>query len=211
MRGREVPLKNLIAVPLLEEHKLVFDLGVLVKAVADAARLRPRRRRDRLAHSNKRVALVWIGPYPSDDDYHLASSIVGMLKTSSAGNLQAHWVWPSTEGKRSRLKRGHAHCQGQTAPDQQPKSSLRYRGGLGAHHGHDLALEVRARIAPQDLSHVRGSHVPDPQPGAVSPIRVADKRRWQLIARPLGLPRERRIWHRERIEIDVHSSRRESA
>lgn len=44
--------------PTLHEHELVRDLGVPAQAVADAARLRPRRRWDRLPDPNKLIAPV---------------------------------------------------------------------------------------------------------------------------------------------------------
>src|SRR5205085_11618862 len=57
------------------EHELVLVLGVLVQAVADAARLQARGRRDRLPDPDKFRALARIGPNSTHDHDHSPSNL----------------------------------------------------------------------------------------------------------------------------------------
>src|SRR2546423_1767385 len=69
----EMSPEGLVALPFLDEPELVLPLGVLVHAVADAARLQARGRRDLLPDPNKFRTLAGIGPHSSHDHDHVAA------------------------------------------------------------------------------------------------------------------------------------------
>jgi hypothetical protein len=78
VRGAEVPLESLAALPFLHEDEVVLDLGVLVEAVANAPCLRLGRRRDRLPYPHKLSALDRIRPNSTHDHDHPVSPRPGV-------------------------------------------------------------------------------------------------------------------------------------